>query len=152
MEHPGHAHHGQDRGTWLTAAVLVALVLSVAFWLLNREMHPEDPRVVAGKADFARYCAECHGAEGRGDGPMAGRLDPRPANLRLIARRNGGVFRPEDLRTFIDGGAAERAHGPRTMPAWGGIFEATAEPGRDPKDVVGERIARITAYVFTIQD
>jgi len=152
MERARFANHGQDRRRWLAAAGLVLLALFVVFWLVERGMHREDPSIAAGRADFARYCAECHGPEGRGDGPMAERLHPRPANLRVIARRSGGEFRAADVRIFIDGEAAERAHGARTMPVWGRVFEATAEPGRDPKEVVSERIARITAYLFTIQE
>jgi len=92
MERARFANHGQDRRRWLAAAGLVLLALFVVFWLVERGMHREDPSIAAGRADFARYCAECHGPEGRGDGPMAERLHPRPANLRVIARRSGGEF------------------------------------------------------------
>lgn len=34
-----------------------------------------------GRAWFARACAQCHGPEGRGDGPLAVRLAGRPADL-----------------------------------------------------------------------
>lgn len=35
----------------------------------------------AGAAWFLRACAQCHGDTGRGDGPLAGRLPARPADL-----------------------------------------------------------------------
>jgi cytochrome c oxidase cbb3-type subunit 2 len=34
-----------------------------------------------GPALFSRYCAACHGAEGKGDGPLGSRFSKAPANL-----------------------------------------------------------------------
>jgi len=36
-----------------------------------------------GGAIYAERCAMCHGVSGRGDGPAAERLNPRPADLRV---------------------------------------------------------------------
>src|SRR2546426_7572680 len=41
------------------------------------------PSLVRGARVFRPHCVECHGKEGRGDGPKARRLDPRPANFTL---------------------------------------------------------------------
>ena len=51
---------------------------------------PDEPPT--GAEDFAAFCSSCHGAGGKGDGPMAGTLEHRPANLTRLARRNGGEF------------------------------------------------------------
>lgn len=37
--------------------------------------------VEQGRALYQRYCAHCHGPEGRGDGEQATSLSPRPGNL-----------------------------------------------------------------------
>ncbi|MBM3947522.1 MAG: c-type cytochrome, partial [SAR202 cluster bacterium] len=37
--------------------------------------------VVAGEALYERHCVVCHGVSGRGDGPAAAGLSPRPADL-----------------------------------------------------------------------
>ena len=37
--------------------------------------------LASGKAAFAQYCAACHGPQGKGDGPDAAGLDPKPADL-----------------------------------------------------------------------
>ncbi|MDF2460438.1 MAG: hypothetical protein K0S79_2854 [Nitrospira sp.] len=34
-----------------------------------------------GRVIYDRHCAECHGPDGRGDGPKATSLSPRPGNL-----------------------------------------------------------------------
>ncbi|WP_323784879.1 cytochrome c [Thalassovita sp.] len=49
-----------------------------------------------GQDLFSAYCVMCHGSAGRGDGKLAGDLDIPPADLSLLADRNGGVF-PRDL-------------------------------------------------------
>jgi len=46
---------------------------------------PDEPPT--GAEDFAAFCSSCHGAGGKGDGPMAGTLEHRPANLTRLARR-----------------------------------------------------------------
>lgn len=34
-----------------------------------------------GKALYSQFCAACHGLGGKGDGPIANSIDPRPPNL-----------------------------------------------------------------------
>lgn len=50
--------------------------------------------IARGKAVFQAQCAACHGPEGLGNGPAAGSLNPRPANLRALAggRPDGNLF------------------------------------------------------------
>lgn len=47
-----------------------------------------------GKALFQNYCQVCHGAQGRGDGPISGKIPPPPAytSTRVIAFRPGRIF------------------------------------------------------------
>lgn len=40
-----------------------------------------------GRKLYAANCAACHGADGRGDGPMAKSLDPAPRDLAFSASR-----------------------------------------------------------------
>lgn len=40
-----------------------------------------DTSVAKGRQLFMQNCAECHGNDARGDGPLAKQLDPPPANL-----------------------------------------------------------------------
>ena len=38
-----------------------------------------------GQKLFQQFCASCHGKSGRGDGPLAAALTPKPANLAVRA-------------------------------------------------------------------
>ena len=46
----------------------------------------------SGKQNYMTTCAPCHGATGRGDGPAAAALNPRPANYttKVIAGESDG--------------------------------------------------------------
>lgn len=41
--------------------------------------------VASGQALFQTYCAQCHGPEARGDGPLAGEMWPPPSDLTVFA-------------------------------------------------------------------
>ena len=78
--------------------------------------------VTTPQLDFRRYCAQCHGMDATGDGPVAPALKKKPANLTLLAKNNGGVFPEKEVRDFIDGSKTSAAHGSRAMPIWGDAF------------------------------
>src|SRR5438477_3610776 len=48
-----------------------------------------------GKQMYASYCAPCHGADARGNGPVAGALKTPPTDLTLLAKANHGKY-PEN--------------------------------------------------------
>ncbi len=53
------------------------------------------PSVERGAPLYAQNCTACHGASGRGDGPLAGKLPIRPADLtesHLFAHKVGEMF------------------------------------------------------------
>ncbi len=57
-------------------------------------------------------CAACHGADGKGGGPAAAGLNPKPADLQEMVPRH------------TDGGLAWKiARGRGAMPAWGEYFD-----------------------------
>lgn len=61
--------------------LFVAVLAGVA---LGRREPP--PRAVSGKILYERHCASCYGPEGRGDGPAAEALEPRPSDLTRLER------------------------------------------------------------------
>ena len=74
---------------------------------------------VAGRRDYALYCASCHGAAGDGDGPLAAALDPRPAR-HSDAEYMAGLSDADLFRVIQEGGAA-LGKSP-LMAAWGGTL------------------------------
>lgn len=106
----------------------------------------EDAYRAWGKETFANYCASCHGADGKGDGPAAKDLKTTPKDLTLIAERNGGTFPPNLVEEIIDGRRYFIAHGDRTMPIWGDTF---AEHKGDY--AARARVSALRMYLQSIQ-
>ena len=100
-------------------------------------------------ADLYRtYCASCHGANGQGSGPMAEHLRRPPADLTLIASRNGGVFPGARVERIIDGRDVG-PHGNPDMPVWGDAFKVL--PGGFSEATVRARIRALVDYLSVIQ-
>jgi len=103
----------------------------------------------AGKREYDSKCADCHGPGGKGDGPQASILPKQPANLTLLAKKNGGVFPALRVHEIIDGRLEVMSHGPRTMPVWGD--ELLAKAAERPQDSSPEAItfgeSRVTGQI-----
>lgn len=102
----GARQTGDGRMTRIWGAAIAALAVAGCV--------AEEP-VADGRAFFVANCASCHGAEGRGDGPLAAGFDPAPADLTRIAARHGGTFPLVEVMSVIDGYAS----GHRAMPDFG---------------------------------
>src|SRR5579863_2794135 len=95
----------KHRGFRKMASVLVlggALVGFSVASALAQEMGPGG-EVTSGKLLFRQYCAQCHGMDATGDGPVSPALKKKPANLTVLSKNNGGVFPADEVRNFIDG-------------------------------------------------
>jgi mono/diheme cytochrome c family protein len=71
--------------------------------------------IEAGEETFNTLCATCHGEEGKGDGPGAAELDPKPADLSdsmMMSDLSDGYL----LWRVSKGGAMEPWNS--AMPAW----------------------------------
>ena len=103
---------------------------------------------LTGRDSFDRYCAACHGVDGRGTGPAASALRTRPADLTTLTERNGGSFPRQRVSSFVEGtDRALSAHGTSDMPVWGSTFRALeASDAR-----VKVRLANLVAYVESLQ-
>jgi hypothetical protein len=99
---------------------------------------------------FARHCASCHGARGDGTGPVAVVIRDSVPDLTLLARRNGGEFPADRVASYIDGRNVPAAHGSRTMPIWGTVFDATSRLVVDAR-TAGPRVADLVEYLRTLQ-
>ena len=72
-----------------------------------------------GAIEFANSCAQCHGADAKGDGPVSPYLLNPPPDLTTLSLMNEGVFPLADVYSIIDGTADVAVHGGRDMPVWG---------------------------------
>jgi mono/diheme cytochrome c family protein len=106
---------------------------------------------LTGEQLYQRFCASCHGAAGRGDGPVAASFKIEVPDLTSLARRANGVFPRERVVRIIDGRHVLGAHGSRTMPVWGEDF-ARAELGSpDAQRATRILIDRLADYVGELQ-
>lgn len=86
---------------------------------------PQRDAAADGHALYADYCAACHGDDGRGNGPGAEGLRPRPADLTTLAARNGGVFPQVAVMSRVYG--YHQGTGPQgPMPEFGPLLEGPA--------------------------
>jgi mono/diheme cytochrome c family protein len=108
----------------------------------------DEGEAALGQVIYARYCAACHGREGKGDGPVAPGLVRRPVDLTALASKNGGKFPYDKIARAIDGRETPRAHGLPDMPVWGEVFGKTT--GTEAPSVA-DAVKRITHYVWSIQ-
>jgi mono/diheme cytochrome c family protein len=96
---------------------------------------------------YQRYCAVCHGKDGKGGGPAAAALKASPADLTQLAKSNGGKFPLGAVRLLLGGGSATPAHGSREMPIWGPVFRAMT-----PDESIAKlRADNLLRYLETIQ-
>jgi mono/diheme cytochrome c family protein len=110
-----------------------------------------------GKALFVENCAACHGADAMGSGPVAVLFAEQPRDLRVLSKKNNGIFPFSDVYQSINGRREIAGHGTTDMPVWGDLFmiEAgpnTFHPGVDAEEIVQGRILSLVYYLQTIQE
>jgi mono/diheme cytochrome c family protein len=103
---------------------------------------------VRGPDLFRAHCAACHGADGKGNGPVASALKTKPADLTVLAKNYGGKFPTERIWKFIaDDDPKLASHGSREMPVWGPIFHQIEED----RDFGNVRMKNLMKYLWAIQ-
>jgi mono/diheme cytochrome c family protein len=107
--------------------VLGAAVLSTAL-----RAHAAD--VEQGKQLYGQYCVTCHGQSGKGDGPGAAALNPKPRDH--TDKEYMSKLSDDELFNVVKNGGASVGRSP-LMPAWGATL----------KD---EQIKDVVAYVRTL--
>jgi mono/diheme cytochrome c family protein len=141
---------------WVNSFFIGTIVLAACLWgALSSRSFGQDQDVSSGEHDFNLYCSNCHGDEGRGDGPKVFGLSRPPPDLTKLSERNGAVFPRERLQGIIDGREVLKNHGDREMPVWGMWFKMEAEEGlggaEGDERTVQRRITNLINFLETLQ-
>jgi mono/diheme cytochrome c family protein len=110
-----------------------------------------DYAAMSGEDLYRRFCASCHGVEGRGDGPVAASLRVEVPDLTLAARRANGAYPRERIVRTIDGRYIIAAHGTRIMPVWGEDLAHLEIGNPDAERFSQTIIGRLADYVGRLQ-
>lgn len=107
-----------------------------------------------GAADYAQFCAACHGASGKGDGPAASGMTPAPPDLTRLSRAHGGNFPRLQVMNRIDGYTMGMSDSP--MPQFGQELRDGPTVLFDAGDGIPtptpSRLVALQAYVERLQD
>jgi hypothetical protein len=106
----------------------------------------------AGDLLYRRYCASCHGVQGKADGPVAASLKRPPSDLTTLARRSGGRFDERYVIAVIDGERLVAEHGLRDMPVWGIVFDKELRDEPYTGYTVLLRARLLSEYLRSIQE
>ena len=132
--------------------VIIAGLMAMTFLGIGpgKGLAQEQEVIEAGKREFQRSCATCHGVDAKGDGPSASALNVKPADLTQLSKNHGGVFLFWRTYEKISGAdeAPIRGHGTREMPIWGERFRL--ERGDSEEHLLGVR-GRILSLVYYLQ-
>lgn len=102
----------------------------------------------SGKEMFAQYCASCHGAGGKGNGPAASSMKVAPADLTQLTKTHDGKYPADHLVAVLRFGSGPGAHGSKDMPVWGPLFKSL---DKYHESAVQQRITNLVEYVETLQ-
>lgn len=136
------------RMTWGIGAASAASILAAAA-ATGQQTTETFSAGTSGAAVYRTYCAVCHGAEARGDGPLAESLRHAPPDLTTLAKRNAGKFDPARVHRMIDGRDPVKGHGGPDMPIWGDAFKRLSEGHSDK--AVKERIDALVGHLKSLQ-
>src|SRR5262245_15280026 len=109
-------NHIRSRAFYASAVTAVVVAAAIAITCMRVEAQPR------GKALYDRHCTACHGPGGKGDGPAAFYVAPRPRDFstglyKIRSTETGSVPTDDDLIQSIRQGLYGTA-----MPGWDRIL------------------------------
>jgi mono/diheme cytochrome c family protein len=131
--------------------ILYILIIGMG---VNMGWSQEQEIVSGGERLYQKFCASCHGIQGKGNGHRAESLQAKPADLTKLSANHGGTFPFWEVYRTIDGRRAVADHGTRKMPVFGHWFripddEVSIET--EWADQVRGRIWQLLLYLKSIQ-
>jgi mono/diheme cytochrome c family protein len=141
-----------------TLTFVLAGIMSAAFASIAQQPAPtiktvpiQRTSIVDGHQMFTAYCAVCHGANGKGNGPAAQAMKVPPTDLTLLSQKSGGTFPANHVAMVLQFGIENSAHGSAQMPIWGDLMRTLAPSASDGDTLVHQRINNIVDYIKQIQ-
>lgn len=104
----------------------------------------------SGRLNYTAYCASCHGAAGKGDGPAAAGLKQRPTDLTQMSAKNNGKFPWTTVSNVLEAAGDRPEHGSSVMPNWWLAFRAQ-DPGNPTKFSASVRVHNLASYLEAMQ-
>lgn len=144
----------------VTKFIIVAVIITMFAALAVAQTAPAQPTATvkhvpitdtpsnSGKEMYSSYCAVCHGANGKGDGPAASAMKSGPTDLTTLAQKNGGKYPAAHVAAVIRGQASLPSHGSEDMPVWGPLFSSLSQ-GHEAQ--VQQRVSNLVQYIDTLQ-
>ena len=135
-------------------ALLISAVIFVIFATLAKDqvIATQAPFpsvwVPSGEVMYKQFCAACHGAYAKGNGPVASILRTKPPDLTTLAKRHGGKFPYDYVSSILRFGPGSPAHGSSDMPTWGPIFQTI---DKNSERAAQERIKNLADYLASLQ-
>ena len=111
----GNEHHSESVEMNEHMAQMMELREQVPeeYRVMNRTpVIPDDSSLGHGEDLYRRFCLACHGSEGRGDGPAAKALNPKPANF--LDLKHSAIYGPGEKYWIIGNGSGKTG-----MPGFG---------------------------------
>jgi mono/diheme cytochrome c family protein len=124
--------------------IVVAFMWAQAAW-------SADYAAMSGEDLYRRFCASCHGLEGRGNGPVATSLRVEVPDLTRTASRSRSADQLDRIIRIIDGRSIIGAHGTRIMPVWGEDLARLELGNPDAERSAQTIIGRLAEYVISLQ-
>jgi mono/diheme cytochrome c family protein len=135
----------------------IAFSTALAFFLLG-QVHAVKADDGAVRDDFLGLCADCHGVDAKGSGPLAKNLTKVPPDLTRIKERANGEFNEKAVFDWILGLNTPNFHGNREMPIWGDwLMDETLEDSTSleaaplAEKKVERRVMAIVKYLEGLQ-
>jgi DMSO reductase family type II enzyme heme b subunit len=109
------------RAAALSASAAAAAILAAAAASQPRRANPQT-EAETGRAVYQKWCAGCHGDQGRGDGPAAAYLLPRPRDFtralyQVRSTATGEVPLASDIHWVLEEGMPGTS-----MPGWSSVL------------------------------
>jgi len=101
-----------------------------------------------GRQMYVNYCAPCHGADGKGNGPVASELRRKPTDLTVLSKNNKGRYPDMHVMAVLEFGADVPAHGTAQMPVWGPVLGKMENTKAQSKLL---RMSNLCSYLKSIQ-